>query len=51
MAVLRESRGPVHRSALEAAWPAAEQRDRCLASLVTDGLAVAAGPETYALPG
>lgn len=51
MAVLRESRGPVHRSALEAAWPAAEQRDRCLASLVVDGLAVAAGPETYALPG
>ena len=51
MAVLRESRGPVHRSALEAAWPAAEQRDRCLASLVTDGLAVAAGPDAYALPG
>jgi A/G-specific adenine glycosylase len=50
MAVLREADGAVHRSALEAVWPAGEQRDRCLASLVVDGLAVVAGPATYSLP-
>ena len=31
LAVLRDSDGPVHRSRLDEAWPAAEQRDRCLA--------------------
>jgi A/G-specific adenine glycosylase len=50
MAVLREADGAVHRSVLEGVWPAGEQRDRCLASLVTDGLAVVAGPATYSLP-
>lgn len=50
LAVLRESDGPVHRSRLDAAWAEEVQRVRCLASLVTDGLVVAAGPDTYALP-
>ena len=30
LGVLRDSDGPVHRSRLDAAWPAAEQRERCL---------------------
>lgn len=50
LAVLRDSEGPVHRSALDAAWSEETQRVRCLASLVADGLVVVAGPETYALP-
>ena len=50
MAVLREATGPVHVSSLEAAWAGTEQRERCLAALVGDGLAVQVGPGTYALP-
>lgn len=50
MAVLREALGPVHASSLEAAWGPSEQRERCLAGLLADGLAVQVGPETYALP-
>ncbi len=50
MAVLREASGPVHLSSLEAVWPGTEQRERCLAGLLADGLAVQVGPETYALP-
>ena len=50
MAVLRDATGPVHVSSLEAVWPGAEQRERCLAGLLDDGLAVRVGPETYALP-
>ncbi|WP_395657046.1 A/G-specific adenine glycosylase [Nocardioides sp.] len=50
LAVLRDREGPVHRTALDAAWSEEVQRVRCLASLVEDGLVVAAGPETYALP-
>ena len=50
MAVLRDTDGPVHRSRIEAAWPDATQRDRCLAGLVDDRLVVAAGPSAYALP-
>ena len=50
MAVLREATGPVHVTSLEAAWAGTEQRERCLAGLVSDGLAVQVGPETYALP-
>jgi len=44
LAVLRDSDGPVHRSRLDAAWSEDVQRARCLASLVEDGLVVAAGP-------
>jgi A/G-specific adenine glycosylase len=49
MAVLREAHGPVHRSRLDAAWPDAAQRERCLDSLVADGLARRTGPDTFAL--
>ncbi len=50
LAVLRESDGPVGPSALEGAWAAAEQRERCLQSLLADGLVVRATEETYGLP-
>lgn len=50
MAVLREALGAVHVTSLEAAWGPTEQRERCLAGLLADGLAVQVGPETYALP-
>ena len=50
MAVLRDSDGPVHRSRIDALWPDPTQRDRCLAGLVADGLAVPAGDTAYALP-
>jgi len=48
--VLRECEGPVHRGTLDAAWPAAAQRDRCLLWLVEDGLVARVSDETYALP-
>jgi A/G-specific adenine glycosylase len=50
LAVLRSSDGPVHESRFEAVWPDREQRARCLAGLVTDGLAVRVGPTSVALP-
>ncbi|MFN8195564.1 MAG: A/G-specific adenine glycosylase [Nocardioidaceae bacterium] len=50
LAVLREADGPVHRSRLEAAWHDATQRERCVASLLEDGLLVRASTDTYALP-
>jgi A/G-specific adenine glycosylase len=51
MALLRDSDGPVHRRSLDEAWPDAEQRERCLASLQTDGLAELVAPDRYGLPG
>ena len=39
MEVLRGSPEPVERAALDAAWADAGQRDRCLDSLLVDGLA------------
>jgi len=50
LGVLRDSRGPVHRSALEVAWTVHEQRDRCLRWLVDDGLVAQVSADTYALP-
>ena len=50
LAVLRDADGPVHRSALDAVWDKADQRDRALAGLLDDGLAVQVGPDTFALP-
>ena len=38
MAVLREATEPVDKSALDAAWDDASQRERCLDSLLDDGL-------------
>jgi A/G-specific adenine glycosylase len=48
--VLRSDPGPVHLSRLEAAWHPAEQRDRCLAGLVDDGLLVELPGDVFALP-
>ena len=50
LALARDSHGPVHRSRIDAVWPKAGQRERCLASLVDDGLLVAVGGDGYALP-
>ncbi len=50
LAVVRDAEGTVHRSASTLAWDDATQRDRCLASLLADGLLVAA-PGGYGLPG
>lgn len=51
LAVLRDADGPVHRSALDAVWADDAQRERSLAGLLDDGLAVQVGPDTFALPG
>jgi A/G-specific adenine glycosylase len=50
LGVLREQHEPVHRTVLEAMWPVQEQRDRCLAWLVDDGLVAQVSDDTYALP-
>lgn len=50
LGVVRDAAGPVHRSALEAAWDRTDQRERCLAGLIDDGLLARVGPDSYALP-
>ena len=50
LAVLREAPGSVPKPRLDAVWDDEQQRERCLASLLDDGLAVAAGSGRYALP-
>lgn len=50
MAVLRDADGPVERAALEAAWDEPLQRERCLDSLVADGLVDPLPDGTFALP-
>ena len=50
LAVLRDSAGPVHRSALDAVWPDDAQRSRCLDTLLTDALVAQVGPDAFALP-
>jgi len=50
LAVLRDSRGVVPQSRLDAAWPDAAQRTRALAGLLDDGLVVARGRQGYSLP-
>jgi A/G-specific adenine glycosylase len=49
MAVLRDADGPVHRSSLDAVWPDAEQRERCLKSLIGDGLVTQAAADQFTL--
>ncbi len=49
LAVARDAEGAVPRHRLEQAWAEPTQRERCLASLVADGLLVPAG-DGYALP-
>ena len=50
MEVLRGSPEPVARAALDAAWADAAQRDRCLDSLLLDGLAEQLDDGRFALP-
>ena len=50
LAVLRDSDGPVHRGRLDDAWPAEDQRERCLASLLHDGLVTQVSEDAFALP-
>ena len=48
--MLRSSDDPIDDHQLAVVWPDAPQRKRALASLVQDGLVVAAG-STWSLPG
>jgi A/G-specific adenine glycosylase len=48
--VLRGAEGPVERAALDAVWADAGQRDRCLHSLLVDGLAEQHDDGRFALP-
>lgn len=50
MALAREAEGSVGAAAIETAWPVADQRERCVASLVVDGLLTQVAPGRYALP-
>ena len=50
MAVLREAPGAVPRSALDLAWPDAQQRERALDGLVADGLVEPRDNDTFSLP-
>lgn len=49
--VLRGASGPVTRDQLDAAWNEAGQRDRCLDSLLVDGLVEQTDDGRFALPG
>ncbi|WP_265443363.1 A/G-specific adenine glycosylase [Flexivirga meconopsidis] len=48
--VLRDASGPVPRSKLDVVWHDAAQRDRCLASLIEDGLVEPLARERFRLP-
>lgn len=50
LGVLRDASGSVTTAQLAAVWEPAEQRNRCLASLLEDGLVVGEGDGRYALP-
>jgi A/G-specific adenine glycosylase len=50
MALARETDGSVGIERIVAAWPEAEQRERCLASLAADGLLTQVTPGRWALP-
>jgi A/G-specific adenine glycosylase len=50
LAVLRDDPGTVHRSRLDPVWADDDQRERCLTSLLQDGLVVETAPDVYALP-
>ena len=49
LAVLRDAHEPVHVSRLETVWSPAEQRDRCLRSLLDDGLVTEVAPDHFSL--
>lgn len=50
LGVVREAPGDVPAARMDAAWPDAAQRERCLAGLVEDRLLVRTGAGGYALP-
>jgi A/G-specific adenine glycosylase len=55
MALARDTDGSVPLSRIESAWPSIDQRERCLAGLLADGLLVEVRSEpggvvAYALP-
>ncbi|PKH40320.1 A/G-specific DNA-adenine glycosylase [Nocardioides alpinus] len=50
MALAREAEGSVGPTSIEAAWAVEDQRERCLASLIADGLLVRVDGGRYALP-
>ncbi|CAN5141786.1 A/G-specific adenine glycosylase [soil metagenome] len=49
LGLLRASRRPVPRTAFDQVWPMEEQRQRCLAWLVEDGLVTQLSADTFAL--
>ena len=49
--VLRATAGPVPRARLDAVWVDTQQRDRCLGSLIVDGLVEQTFDGHFALPG
>ncbi|MFC0116191.1 A/G-specific adenine glycosylase [Kibdelosporangium aridum] len=49
--VLRDNDGPVERARLDAVWADSAQRDRCLDSLLVDGLMEQTSSGLFALPG
>jgi A/G-specific adenine glycosylase len=51
MDVLRDTDGPVRRANLDVVWADAAQRDRCLDSLLVDGLVEQTADGLFALPG
>lgn len=51
MAELRSTHRPVTTGEIAGLWPDAAQRDRALAGLIADGLAVESAPAGYTLPG
>ena len=51
MALARETESSIGAAQVEAAWPQAEQRERCLAGLEADGLLTQVTPGRWALPG
>ena len=50
LALVREEHAPVGADRIRAVWPGDEQRERCLAALVADGLLQEVSPGRYALP-
>ena len=50
MAVVRDAPGPVPKADLDAAWPEATQRERCVDSLLDDGLLDLTADGRFTLP-
>lgn len=50
LAVLRDTTEPVPKERLDAVWDDAAQRERCLDSLLDDGLVAIVGEDRFALP-